>query len=86
MRYHNKAVEGRVFQDLNFRSRNSVIDMAFMYDKTHESTHPLHGHGRSVRSFGMPFVFNRFGFLDNFTDSNLGIIAATQYCCRSVYN
>ena len=23
MRYHNKAVEGRVVQDLNFRSRNS---------------------------------------------------------------
>ena len=25
MRYHNKAVEGRVVQDLNFKSRNSFI-------------------------------------------------------------
>ena len=55
-------------------------------DLTNESVNTLYGHGRTFCSFGMSFLFDCIGFLNNFTNSDMGIIASTQHCCCGLYN
>ena len=75
-----------VFNDDISVSKVRLVCYHGMLSLTNKSVDTLYGHGRTFCSFGMSFLFDCIGFLYNFTNSDMGIIASTQHCCRSLYN